>query len=340
MQVICGMNSRIVYSPKRAVYPSSAQKMGGRLIFAFSILFLLIAGGIYAVRNEKWQVRNIYVRGTERLDAEQIENDVARMLAGSYFAFVPKNFYAFIDVNRIFNELRLRYPEIQSLRQENSSLDTLNVVIEERSVWGVVCNDLDESEWIHSPTFSRSAIHEKDLKTPLISVAEPRGIQKGGGIQKHDDAVNDTNNSQDSPQKKDVACAYIDSSGYGFENAPRVIGSLIIRVRSDHETLPTSSQIIHPDLMNFMVSLKREIPRVIKEDAVGFEILSRAPSEVRVITSGRFSLWFLRDRDILDALSAFDALLRAEIKEKKSDLEYVDLRFGNKVFYKFESQKR
>ena len=298
------MSNRIVYTPKRGIQPSGAQKVGGRLLFVLITLFFIFAGGIYAIRNPAWRIARVQIEGARRVDARNLERDVFNMLAGSYFSLVPKNFYAFVDGQRIKEELRRIYPEIFDVQIKRVGFDALHMRVEERGIWGILCNDLRESEWIHGA-----------------------------------DTVAEEADSPDIPlQEKNTACVYVDSSGFAFETAPNPIGSLIVRVRNDNKTVPVSARVIESDSMDFMLLLAREIPRAIQEDAIGFEMLSRVPSEIRVMTSGRYELWMARDRDVGEALGALDTLLKQEIQEKKNNLEYADLRFGSKVFYKFKSQ--
>lgn len=297
------MSSRIIYTSKRGIQPSTAQKMGKRLLFAIFLFIFLIAGGIYAVENPRWHVSHIRVEGARRLDAGKLEGDVLNMLAGSRFAFIPKNFYAFIDTKRISEELRRIHPGIETVRVDSNASDILTVRIEERTFWGVLCNDLEASEWVGE-----------------LDNAVKKQIQ----------------NKKDSLPEKEILCVYIDSSGFAFDTAPKSSGSLIIRIRSDFETILPPTQGIARNSMNVLLSLTREIPHIIQERAIGFELLSRVPLEIRVLTSGGYALWMSRDQDIPATLSALNTLLKEEIKERKNDLEYVDLRFGNKVFYKFK----
>ena len=67
---------------------------------------------------------------------------------------------------------------------------------------------------------------------------------------------------------------------------------------------------------------------------VSLYILSYLPHEIRVVLSDGVILYLNQKADYNAAADIFDAILIQEIGNRRKDVAYVDLRFGNKVFYK------
>lgn len=129
-------------------------------------------------------------------------------------------------------------------------------------------------------------------------------------------------------------CAYIDASGFAYETAPDSTGSLIMKIRSDLDEVKIGSQTFAGTLMELMIFLKEELHRAVDLEVIGYEISQKTPREIRVVTNDGFSILFNREDDFKNVFRVLKTILYEEIKERKSGLEYIDLRFGNKVFYK------
>ena len=69
-------------------------------------------------------------------------------------------------------------------------------------------------------------------------------------------------------------------------------------------------------------------------NVIGYQLFSKIPGEIRVTVSDGFKIYFNRDDDLENAFVVIKTVLEEEIKEKRSRLDYIDARFGNKVFYK------
>mgnify|MGYP001578730073 CR=1 FL=1 len=141
---------------------------------------------------------------------------------------------------------------------------------------------------------------------------------------------NDANTPENA---EDITCVYIDETGFAFEEAPYSIGSLILKIRTDFPEVRVGEQALAPEIAQSIRLLETRIGetglRVWR-----YEFLKQVPSEIRVETDEGFALIFLREDDFANTFRVLKTVLEQEIKEKRKDLEYIDLRFGNKVFFK------
>lgn len=142
-------------------------------------------------------------------------------------------------------------------------------------------------------------------------------------------------NDANTPENADnIACVYVDETGFAFEEAPYSVGSLILKVRTDFQEVRAGEQTLAPEVAQSMRLLETRIEgaglRVRR-----YEFLKQVPSEIRVEVDEGFALLFLREDDFSNVFRVLKTVLEQEIKEKRKNLEYIDLRFGNKVFYRF-----
>lgn len=128
-------------------------------------------------------------------------------------------------------------------------------------------------------------------------------------------------------------CAYIDTSGFAYETAPDSTGALILKIKSDRDEITVGSQAIEPVLMERFGLLGEELKKIGLE-AIGYEISQKNPRDIRAKIDEGFDIIFNRDDDFQNVFRVLKAVLEEEIKDRKLQIEYIDLRFGNKVFYK------
>lgn len=130
-------------------------------------------------------------------------------------------------------------------------------------------------------------------------------------------------------------CGYIDSAGVVYERAPESKGQLIVVIRSDTEdTAIIPRQAVDPGAMAHIRALAEKLPTETGITVASFDLRSRVPSEIRATAGEGFTLIFKREDDIRAMAHVLKRVLNEEIKDKRSRLDYIDLRFGNKVFYK------
>lgn len=134
---------------------------------------------------------------------------------------------------------------------------------------------------------------------------------------------------------EDVVCVYTDDTGFAFEEAPYSRGSLILKIRTDFSEIKAGAEILAPEVAVRLRLLQERVEEITGSRVIRFEFLRQVPSEIRVEMDEGFALMFLREGDFDNAFRVLKTVLEQEIKDKRQKLEYVDLRFGNKVFYKF-----
>lgn len=139
-------------------------------------------------------------------------------------------------------------------------------------------------------------------------------------------------------------CFFMDAGGYVFAPAPDFSGSVFFRYYGRIEEDPKEDLKKDPIGRQFLTSQKFEN---LKFFAEGLKELSLSPVSLFVdekdvymaYLSGGGTVIFDENKDFGRLLEDLRLVIsgREELRESDfSDLDYIDLRFGNKIFYKFK----
>lgn len=130
-------------------------------------------------------------------------------------------------------------------------------------------------------------------------------------------------------------CAFVDEKGFVFEKAPYFSGDIFLKLfdeREEKRQIELRKNIISEDEFKKLIEFKN-LAR--KNDIKISSLIFKKDNlyEFRAEEGWRILL----NEKNTPALS-FENLkiaLDSEVKEERKNLDYIDLRFGNKVFYKF-----
>lgn len=136
------------------------------------------------------------------------------------------------------------------------------------------------------------------------------------------------------PEEPD--CVYVDTTGFGTGDSPSSSGSLILKIKTDIDDLRPGTQIFDRVVVEKILVLEKEVERILGSEIVGYEIPTKISGEVRVDVADGFRLLFVLDDTLDHQFGVLKTVLEKEIQNKRSQLSYIDLRFGNKVFYKWK----
>lgn len=131
-------------------------------------------------------------------------------------------------------------------------------------------------------------------------------------------------------------CGYLDEDGFVYGEAPEARGSLLIKVKSDAPLFRIGAQSVDGATMARLVLVRQELSRVTGIRVTSFELSSQMVSEMRLETAEGFKIFIKKDDDFAKRFQVLKKVLDDEIKGNFGRLAYLDLRFGNKVFYKMK----
>ncbi|MBI3442986.1 MAG: hypothetical protein HY007_04415 [Candidatus Sungbacteria bacterium] len=132
------------------------------------------------------------------------------------------------------------------------------------------------------------------------------------------------------------SCGYIDHTGFVYEDAPEASGSLIVKITSDLSEVKVGTRAIDESTTRQMALFGGGLQRIAGLRLTAYGLDSKAPDEFRMRVAEGFTLIVQKDGNPETVLHILRTVLDQEIKDKKPQIDYIDLRLGNKVFYKFK----
>lgn len=268
------MSSRIIYTPRAEKRRRRFSISRKHLLVVGSMVTaaIFIIGAVFLLRLPKLQVSEIHFSGLNVLTKEEIAKDIFDSTQGSYFGFLPRRSTVLLNTGTLQEKIKNDFPRIEDVIIKKLFPRTLQVTIEERKSFGILCAG--------------------------------------------------------------STCVYIDIAGFAYEDAPDSSGSLIMKIKTDAGLPRVGERVLDSALALRLILLRQEIKRALDMEVVGYELLKKVPREIRVDVSEGFRLIINRDDDFQNVFRVLKTVLDEEIKDRRSRLQYIDLRFGNKVFYK------
>ncbi|MSR76157.1 MAG: FtsQ-type POTRA domain-containing protein [Candidatus Ryanbacteria bacterium] len=133
----------------------------------------------------------------------------------------------------------------------------------------------------------------------------------------------------------DEGCFWIDRAGVAFEAAPAGFsGTIVPKITDERErTVVLKEQQLSSEMMRLITFFNEKAPEDPRIQSVEFTI-ARTDETIRIKTRAGWEILVLEKTSPEYVWSNLDTALVGDIKDNISRLEYIDLRFGNKLFYK------
>lgn len=266
-----------------------------RLSIFFLILFVSIVWALSFFSYDKHIViDNITITGTHIINQDDVKSEIYKNISGKYIYLFSKSNSLIYPRKEIYNDLRLKFPRIETLSISRQGLKTLRIDISERTGSFLYCG----------------------IDIPLTK-----------------DQVGEN-------------CYFINNDGYIFDKAPYFSGNVYFKYYATlegNEENPLGQQMISADQFH---RIMRFIDKI---SSIGFKpiyiVLGQDGIDHLYLNHGENSTIpeiIFKDNDDLDLIQ--DNLSIAmrknefanEINSKYNTLLYIDLRFNNKVLYKFQ----
>lgn len=131
-------------------------------------------------------------------------------------------------------------------------------------------------------------------------------------------------------------CSWIDRSGVAFSHASEFSGIIIPKIRDMRERdFRLGEEQLSSNLMKLITYYNERAPDNDYLQSLQF-IIDKKDATLRVTTRNGWNILLLETSDPEKSYNNLKTTLEGEVKDKVSKLEYVDLRFGNRIFYKFK----
>lgn len=131
-------------------------------------------------------------------------------------------------------------------------------------------------------------------------------------------------------------CFWIDRDGVAFALAPNFTGIIVPKINDERsQEYRIGNTYMNPALMNLVAFFNE---RTMSDDTLqSLQFIIDAHDEtLRMRTRAGWDILLLASNDPEKSYRNLKTALSSEIKDAVANLEYIDLRFGNRVFYKFK----
>jgi len=270
--------------------------------------FLIFMAGIVALFYiPKFRINEISVQGIEALDVKQFKGEVANLLSGKLYRIIPYNNIFIIPAEKITTELLQKFPLLKTITVIRDFSQKLSIEIKERK---------PEAIWCHGGFSTDSNL---ETSTSTLATSALRSFSEGG-------------------------CAFVDEEGFIFGPAPLFSGTIFLKF-FDERGQSTSTGVILgepagigkemiPDaefqklrsFKDLLVKNDINVAKIILKDEGIYEVYSKEGWYILLNAKNEPNPSFNNLKLVLDT----------QIKEKRPKLEYIDFRFGKKVFFKFK----
>ena len=135
------------------------------------------------------------------------------------------------------------------------------------------------------------------------------------------------------PAAISTPCFYLDTRGTAYEEFSRFEGWLLPLVYGP-EAPKLGEAAVSAEKLEFFREARAAM------ESAGRRLLSMGlstttPDDVRLGLAEGWEGWVTATRPVAEWLGALKTLLESDVGEKRFQLEYADLRFGSKIFYKY-----
>ena len=129
-------------------------------------------------------------------------------------------------------------------------------------------------------------------------------------------------------------CFFMDHDGVIFRESPNIEGTLILKFTLEGPTPRLGNIVFSSAEINKFESWVNEFKERMNLGIVRFQFKQNAPKDIWLRTDGGFDVIVAKDSEPGSTASVVKTVLAEKVKEDRNRLEYIDARFGNKVFYK------
>ena len=308
--------------------------------FVLSLIFLsfLVWGFSYVTKLEKVNISNINIIGNKAISEKDILEIANRNLEGGYFKLFSKSNILIYPKSKIKKELLDFSLRIKELMITFKNFQTININIVERTPFALYCKDKDINLEILSPDEQIATSTEFSLVLEELSDEESEKI-------KEENLEVDSLNKESQIEE----CYFMDDIGYIYAEAMSFTDDVYFKYQGKLNHINSfESQITNPLGKIYLADAPKGQFEKINLFIRFLKDINVDVYRLLIKENGDYELSFDNDSILIfDKQQDFDILLEnlqavlidlGDLGEK--EFEYIDLRFNNKVLYKFREKDK
>lgn len=301
------------------------------IIALLAFLFLVALGGIS--HNNKWQIVRVDVTGANTVSLDAVRSLALEKILGNYFLVYARNNSYLFPVGEIEQSLLGAFPRIESVSVKRIDDHSIMIDLSERKPYALWCG-LPATDYRSNEAVGRFQAGEDAELTQVPEQSSLRGA-----------ARTDAEVARRNVELSD--CWFIDGAGFVFDRAPVFSSGVYLEVYAKlvekntgvplRSTLPYSRFAATNTFVELLQKKVGEPLRVSLKSDGDAEIVFRASATYPFLAGV-----IVRFKDEESPAVLVKTLLAAVSREfpdnvaLKKKLLYIDMRFGNKIFFGFE----
>jgi len=299
-----------LFRSRRRRSPLGKRRRRRRVVLLVVFLLFLIgcsAGAVFGLRHEKVQITDITITGGERISHEEIRTAIRTELAGSYFYLIPRRSIFVYPQEEIRARIHNTFSRVSRVVFDRDFFSALTVHIYEHEPYALWCTGVPNAA---------------------------RGQVAPGMATTSRDIVNH-NSSEEQP------CYYITRNGFIFNKAPVFSDDIYFRYYGGDIVSDPMRTFMLPRTQFTDVRLFMERLRDLGVRPSSLTVRSSGSAVIALEGGGR--IVFEQDASMQTLLQNIANVLRstdidlAPISKTRDTIDYIDLRYDGKVYYKMRA---
>lgn len=284
---------------------------------AWFFLFAAVVGaagfGVWrAVHHPYFRVKTVSLSGMQEISEHDLRETIAQYLSGSTKYFIPRDEMFFISAAGLSARIREAFPKAKDVVVQKKYPAMLSVDVRERDLWGLVC-----------PPDS--------IPPPALAAEEP--VSATGKIIFHDEEKPETF-SPEVPKN----CLFIDEGGIAFGAldglGTGVLPTLYVKAGEAVSGVP----VLGKNIIDYFKSVHELLEKKLGLTLVGLADTPENPKDYKLIVGGDWYILVSKTDTPAVWVEQVKTLIVKKFDGNTDHISYIDLRFGNKVFYKLKQR--
>lgn len=278
-----------------------------KLILGIFIFVILLVGLVYVTNTEFLRINKIVVTDTQYAERVEVENLIKTQIEGRYFGLFLKSNALIFSRSRIVHAIKNNYPSVESVDVDLKGFNTIDIEIKE-----YIANAI----WCDIPVTPAS----------LLTHAGEEGFEGEEKKSSIPQVVNSFNNPN---------CYFMTEDGMIFAKADYDDDSEIIKTFGYIKTDPLKQNYSNPKTFKNLVEFVKLLRRL---NIVADEIWTTNGEVYSIVTKEKVEIYIDGSDDIVSIFDNLETVIKRDAinQAQFSNIDYIDLRFGNRVFYKLK----
>jgi cell division septal protein FtsQ len=271
-----------------------------RIIKIF-ILILSVVFLIYITNANFFRIQKIVVNEVEYSDRNEIELSIKESMEGRYFGLFAKSNIFILPRKKIYREVQNKFPSVKNINLDLKGLTEISVELEEYKAGSLWCD---------------------------IPVTPASGLV-------HEDGTRDSDIPQVVSDVSKASCYFMNEEGIIFAKTSYDSNPDIIKTFGKIISDPVRQSYTDKKTFENLVEFTKLLRRI---NLSSDEIWTTNGAVYAFVTKENVKIYVEADSDPAKNFENLETVIKRDAinQAQMSNIDYIDLRFGNRIFYKLK----